>query len=137
MKSNLAVAAFAACALTCAVPAVAQTPGQVIIAIYHVAPGHHIEFLKWADRQDRIAAAAGIPRGQLYAHVDGDSWDYLIVNPITTPAQDAALAAAGKKMGVNVMRGGVEMRKHINSHTDTIVRGPMSAADYLAMLGEK
>lgn len=70
MKSNLAFAAFAAVALTCASPAAAQTPGQQIIAIYHVAPGHHVEFLKWADRQDRIAAAAGVPRGQLYAHMD-------------------------------------------------------------------
>jgi membrane-bound lytic murein transglycosylase B len=137
MKSSLAVAAFAAVALTCASPAAAQASNELVIAIYHVAPGQHVEFLKWADRQDRIAAAAGVPRGQLYAHVDGDSWDYLIVNPITTPAQDAALEAAGKRMGVNVMRGGVEMRKYITSHTDTIVRGPMSAADYLAMLGEK
>ena len=137
MKTHLAIAALTATALTFAAPASAQTTGQAIVAIYHVAPGHHIEFLKWADRQDRIAAAAGVARGQLYAHMDGDSWDYLIVNPVTTPAQDAALEAAGKRMGVNVLRGGVEMRQHITSHTDTFVRGPMSAADYLAMLGEK
>jgi len=56
---------------------------------------------------------------------------------VTTPAQDAALDAAGKRVGVNMMRGGIELRKHITSHTDTFVRGPMSAADYLAMLGEK
>lgn len=135
MKTHLAIAALAALAF--ATPVAAQNAGQAIIAIYHVAPGHHIEFLKWADRQDRIAAAAGVPRGQLYAHMDGDSWDYLIINPVTTPAQDAALVAGGKRMGVNVMRGGVEMRQHITSHTDTFVRGPMSAADYLAMLGEK
>lgn len=135
MKTHLAIAALAALAV--ATPASAQTSGQAIIAIYHVAPGHHIEFLKWADRQDRIAAAAGVPRGQLYAHMDGDSWDYLIVNPMTTPAQDAAIEAAGKRMGVNMVRGGVEMRQHITSHTDTYVRGPMSAAEYLAMLGEK
>lgn len=59
------------------------------------------------------------------------------MNPVTTPAQDAALEAAGKRMGVNTMRGGIEMRKYITSHTDTFVRGPMSAADYLAMIGEK
>ena len=135
MKPHLAIAALAALAF--AAPAASQTSGQHIIAIYHVAPGHHVEFLKWADRQDRISASAGVPRGQLYAHMDGDSWNYLIVNPMTTPAQDAAIEAAARKMGVNVLRGGVEMRQHITSHTDTIVRGPMSAADYLAMLGEK
>ena len=130
-------AAAAALACTFAAPAASQAPGQGIVAIYHVAPGHHVEFLKWLDQQDRIATAAGVPRGQFYAHTDGDSWDYLVINPVTTPAQDAALEAAGRRMGVNVMRGGIELRKHITSHTDTFVRGPMSAADYLAMLGEK
>lgn len=137
MKLGLAVAAAAA--VVCALPSSvsAQPAGQGIIAIYHVAPGHHVDFLKWLDQQDRIAAAAGVARGQLYAHMDGDSWDYLVINPQTTPAQDAAIEAAGKKMGINVMRGGIELRKHITSHTDTFVRGPMSAADYLALLGEK
>ena len=137
MKLTYAVAAAAALAFAIPLPAPAQAPGTGIIAIYHVAPGRHVEFLKWLDQQDRIAAAAGVARGQLYAHTDGDSWDYLVINPVTTPAQDAALDAAGKKMGVNVMRGGIELRKYISSHTDTFVRGPMSAADYLAMLGEK
>jgi membrane-bound lytic murein transglycosylase B len=139
MKVGLAFAAAItlACAPISQAPAQPAAPGQGIIAIYHVAPGHQVEFLKWLDRQDRIAVAAGVPRGQLYAHMDGDSWDYLVINPVTTPAQDAALEAAGRQMGVNVMRGGIELRKHITSHTDTFVRGPMSAADYLATLGEK
>jgi membrane-bound lytic murein transglycosylase B len=137
MKPSLAIAAAAALAVSAITPASAQQAGQAIIAIYHVAPGHHLDFLKWMDQQDRIAAAAGVGRGQLYAHTDGDSWDYLVINPVTTPAQDAALDAAGKRVGVNMMRGGIELRKHITSHTDTFVRGPRSAADYLAMLGEK
>ena len=73
----------------------------------------------------------------MYAHTDGDSWDYLVINPMTSEAQDAAVEAAGKKMGINMMRGGIELRKYITSHTDTYTRGPMSAADYLATLGEK
>ena len=139
MKTGLAFAAAITLAWTPISSASAQpaAAGQGIIAIYHVAPGHHVEFLKWLDRQDKIAAAAGVPRGQFYAHLDGDSWDYLVINPVTTPAQDAAIEAAGRQMGVNVMRGGIELRKHITSHTDTFVRGPMSPADYLAMLGEK
>jgi membrane-bound lytic murein transglycosylase B len=134
-KLLTAAAAAIACAL--ASPAAAQTPGQALIAIYHVAPGHQLDFLKWLDQQDRLAVAAGVPRGQLYAHMDGDSWDYLVINPVTTPAQDAAIDAAGKKMGINTIRGGLELRKHINSHTDTFVRGPMTPAEYLAILGEK
>jgi membrane-bound lytic murein transglycosylase B len=135
IKMLLAAAAALGCAL--AAPASAQVPGQAIIAIYHVAPGQHVNFLRWLDQQDRIATAAGVARGQFYAHLDGDSWDYLMINPVTTPAQDAAVEAAGKRMGVNTMRGGIELRKYISSHTDTFVRGPMSAADYLALLGEK
>lgn len=133
---HLATAA-AALSLTIASPVIAAEPNIAIISIYHVAPGQQLAFLKWMDQQDRISAAAGVAKGQLYAHVDGDSWDYLVVNPETTEAEDAALDAAGKKMGVNMMRSGLEMRKYISSHTDTYVRGPMTAADYLGMLGEK
>ena len=32
---------------------------------------------------------------------------------------------------------GIELRKHIMSHTDTYVRGPLSAAEILAAIGEK
>jgi membrane-bound lytic murein transglycosylase B len=129
----------AAAALACAIatPALADTSGKAIVAIYHVAPGKHVGFLKWLDQQDRIAAAAGIAKGQLYAHTDGDSWDYVVINPVTTEAQDNAFDAAGKKMGVNTMRGGMELRTYITSHTDTFVRGPMTAAEYLAFVGEK
>jgi membrane-bound lytic murein transglycosylase B len=137
MKFRFALAAAAAIACTFAAPATGQVPGRAIVQIYHVAPGQHVAFLKWLDQQDRVAAAAGIPRGQFYAHTDGDSWDYLVISPATTEAQDAAMDAAGKKMGVNMMRGGIELRKYISSHTDTYVRGPMSAADYLGTLGER
>jgi hypothetical protein len=137
MKLKFALTAAVAIACTFAVPATAQVAGRAIVQIYHVAPGQHVAFLKWLDQQDRVAAAAGIPRGQFYAHTDGDSWDYLVISPVTTEAQDAAMDAAGKKMGVNMMRGGIELRKYISSHTDTFVRGPISAADYLATLGER
>ena len=120
-----------------ATPALAQASGKAIVSIYHVAPGKQVGFLKWLDQQDRIAAAAGIAKGQLYAHTDGDSWDYVVVNPVTTEAQDDAFDAAGKRMGVNTLRGGMELRTYLTSHTDTFVRGPMTAAEYLAFVGEK
>jgi hypothetical protein len=31
----------------------------------------------------------------------------------------------------------LDLRKVIASHTDTLVRGPMSPSDYLAFVGEK
>lgn len=134
---TLACAAAAALACMAMTPASAQTPGQSLVQIYHVAPGHHVDFLKWLAQQDRVAAAAGVAPGQLYVHMDGASWDYVVVNPVTTPAQDAAIDAAGRGMGINTARGGVELRKHISSHSDTYARGPTTAADYLTVLGEK
>ena len=119
--------------------AVAQSGGgKQIVSLYRVAPGHQVMFVKWLAEQDRIAAAAGVAPGQLYVHTSGDSWDYMLVNPQTTQAQDDAIDAAAKKLGlIYGPRVGIEIRKHLSSHTDTLVNGPMSAADYLASIGEK
>jgi hypothetical protein len=136
MKFFTAAAAALVCAF--ATPASAQSGGRQIVSLYHAAPGHQVMLLKWIAQQDRVAAAAGIAPGQLYAHTDGDSWDYMVVFPQTTPAQDDAIDAAAKKMGVPYGPAvGIDLRKHISSHTDTLVRGPMSASEYLTSLGEK
>lgn len=135
MKATIFVAAAAALAF--ASPANAQAGPQSMVSIYHVAPGHHVAFLKWLARQDQINAAAGLPASQLYAHMDGDSWDYVVIAPSTNAQQDAAFDAAARKMGINPMRGGIEMRTHVNSHTDTMTAGPITAAQYLAQIGER
>lgn len=138
MKLKLAFAAAAALAFTFVTPAMAQQSGRATVSLYRAAPGHQIELLKWIAQQDRIAAAAGIAPGQVYAHTDGDSWDYMVIFPQTTPAQDDALDAAAKKMGLPYgPMVGIELRKYIAIHTDTLVRGPMSAAELLASLGQK
>src|SRR5437868_8171999 len=112
-------------------------PPRARIALYRAAPGQQVALLRWLAQQDRIAQAAGLKTGQLYAHTDGDSWDYLAIDPVTTPAQDAAVDAAAAKMG---MPGGVaaniEFRKYISSHTDTFTIGPVTPAQYLAMAGQ-
>jgi membrane-bound lytic murein transglycosylase B len=81
MRTKLLTAAAAA--ITCALvtPAAAQQPARAIVSIYHAAPGHQIELLKWLANQDRAATAAGVGRAQLYVHTDGDSWDYLMIAP--------------------------------------------------------
>lgn len=138
MRLSFAVAAAAALTCTFAVPAQAQQAGRATVSIYRAAPGHQIELLRWLAEQDRIAAAAGVGAGQVYAHTDGDSWDYMVIFPQTTPAQDDALDAAAKKMGLPYgPMVGIELRKHIALHTDTLVRGPMSASEMLAGLGQK
>ena len=130
-------AAAAAGAIAAGSIASAQSarPPRAIISIYHAAPGHQEALLQWFAQQDRIAAAAGVPAGQIYAHTDGDSWDYLSIQPATTDAQDQALDAAAAKMGLPTgPKVGLELRKHIISHTDTYVVGPMTAAQLLEHL---
>jgi hypothetical protein len=73
---------------------------------------------------------------QLYVHTDGDSWDYMGINPVATPAQDNAMDAAAKKIGIGTgARVPLELRKYISSHTDTYTIGPVTAEQVLANLG--
>ena len=129
-----AAAAVSACAWVAA-PASAQEPGRAIVSLYHAVPGQQEALLRWMADQDRAAAAAGVAPSQVYVHTDGDSWDYMVVNPVTTDAQDAAVEAAAKKMGISYgMRASLDFRKYISSHTDTFVRGPTTAAQILSAL---
>lgn len=141
MKQLLKLAAAATAGAIAAGSVVyAQAPAaqpRAIVSLYHAAPGHQVELLKWFAQQDRIAQAAGMPAMQLYVHTDGDSWDYMGINPVTTEAQDAAFEAAAKKLGLPGGPGvGLDLRKHISSHTDTYTMGPTTAAQYLAMVGQ-
>jgi hypothetical protein len=112
-------------------------PPKARVALYRAAPGQQVALLKWLAAQDQAAQAAGVPRSQLYAHTDGDSWDYLAIDPVTTPAQDKAVEAAQKKMGLGTGPAqSLELRKYIAMHTDTFVIGPVTAAQYLALAGQ-
>lgn len=112
-------------------------PPKARVALYRAAPGQQVALLRWLAAQDRAAQAAGVPTGQLYAHTDGDSWDYLAIDPVTTPAQDAAVEAAQRKMGLGIGPAqSLELRKYISIHTDTFVIGPVTAAQYLALAGQ-
>lgn len=130
-------AAAAAGAIAAGSIAYAQSasPPRAIISIYHAAPGHQEALLQWLAQQDRVSASVGLPSAQIYAHTDGDSWDYLMIAPTTTDAQDQALDAAAAKMGLpSGPKVGLELRKHIASHTDTYVVGPLTAAQQLDRL---
>ena len=118
--------------------AIAQQAPRAIVSLYQAPPGHQEALIRWLADQDRVAAAAGVAATQVYVHTDGDSWDFMVINPVTTEAQDAALDAAAKKLGVAYgPRAGLEFRKHIQTHTDTFVRGPMTATQYLESLSQK
>ena len=138
MINKLLAAAAVSFALASANASQAAEPGKVIVSLYRAAPGQQVALLKWLSQQDRVAQAAGLPASQLYVHTSGDSWDFMIVNPQTTAAQDAATDAEAKKLGiVSGPKASIEFRTMIGSHTDTYANGPMSAAQILAELGEK
>lgn len=108
---------------------------RAIVSLYHAAPGQQEALLRWFANQDRVARAAGVAPMQLYIHTDGDSWDYMGINPVTTPAQDDAMDVAARKMGINGgVQASMELRKYIASHTDTFTVGPITADQALERL---
>jgi hypothetical protein len=141
MTMKMLVKLVASAALSAAVllpsAAVAQPAGpRALVSLYHAATGHQEALMRWLADQDRASAAAGVAPGQVYVHTDGDSWDFMVIYPVTTDAQDAAIDAAAKKLGLATgPRAGLEFRKHIQTHSDTFTRGPMTAADYVSSLG--
>ena len=139
MKYGMIFAAAAALSIAMPSAAPAQAPAEpgATITLYRAAPGHQVMLLQWLARQDQAAAAANVPASQLYVHQNGDAWDYLLIVPDRTDAQDDAVEAAAKRLGVPTGPGvGIDLRKHVAWHTDTLVSGPMSVADYLKRIGQ-
>lgn len=116
-------------------PAVADAP-QMLIEIFRIAPGQHTEFLRHLAAYDQANIGAGIPPRQLFVHQSGAGWDFLILQPAGYSDEvNAKLDAATKRLGLP--QGGkyfVEIRKLMTDHTDTIVDGPTTAADWLKKL---
>lgn len=136
LKYTVAAAAGALAASSVAFAQMPSPAPRAIVSLYHAAPGQQEALLRWLAQQDRVAAAAGVGRMQLYVHTDGDSWDYMGINPVTTDAQDQAMDAAAKKMGIATgPRVPLELRKYISSHTDTYTIGPITAEQYLGSIG--
>jgi hypothetical protein len=137
--SSIAVCSLAllvVCGFAAAAPRLTQEKsetGRVRITIYRIAPGKHLDFLKWMAAQDEVAKEAGIATVQLYAHINGDSWDYVGIGPVTSPEQDKKLDEIAAKKGLKTgVPASLEFRQFIAWHTDTHAAGPMSAADLVA-----
>jgi hypothetical protein len=107
--------------------------GQARVSLYRVAPGQQLAFLKWLAAREEVAKEAGIPATQLYAHLDGDAWDYLVIAPVTAPDQDARFDQVAAKKGVKTgFAASLQFRDLLAFHSDTLVSGPVTAADLLA-----
>ena len=109
-------------------------PERKLVEIYRIAPGQHEEFLRFIAFLDDINIKAGLPPRELYVHSDGAGWDFIIIQPASTPPDKAdALAKAwdesGAPSGPNFF---LHIRQFIAEHSDTFATGPTSAADYLS-----
>lgn len=116
-------------ALSALTPVHAQEPGTVLVGIYHVAPGKHLDFLRWQAARDAAAVEAGAAANQWYAHMDGDSWDFISIAPEVTREMDDKIEAILERKGLTTgFKAALEFRTMLNSHTDTYARGPTTAA---------
>ena len=108
-------------------------PPTARVTLVRVAPGKHLEFLKWAAENDVIAKEAGVPSTQIYEHTNGDAWDYMQIAPDLTEAQQAKVDEVTKKHGRKTGVGAsLQFRMFVAWHTDTDTIGPVSAADIVA-----
>lgn len=108
--------------------------GQVYVSIYRVAPGKQVAFLKWMADRDALDKSIGLPQAQWYAHMEGDSWDYMGVAPVLTDAQQTQEDNAAKAKGMTTgPTASIEFRTMIASHTDTLAAGPMTVSEMSAM----
>lgn len=113
-------------------------PPVMIVSIYRIATGKQLDFLKYMAQLDAVSKEVGIPAQQLYAHLDGDSWDYVSIRAATTDAEDNKLDAVSKTRGLpRGFAAGLKIREFVSSHTDTYSRGPTTAADLVAAAERK
>jgi hypothetical protein len=107
------------------------------VVLYRCVPGKQLEFLKWVAANDAIDKEAGVPASHIYAHTNGDSWDYMQIAPDLTEAQQAKVDELSKKHGLKTgFAASLEFRTMIAWHTDTFVIGPVTAADLVAAAGK-
>ncbi len=135
LRSMLAAAALVAL-LGAPASRAADVP-TMQVEIYRIAPGQHVAFLKLIAMYDAANVEAGLPPRQLFVHQDGANWDFLILQSAEdwTDEQRTKFRAALKRMGAPTGADFfIEIRKFIAEHTDTVVSGPTTAADWLKTL---
>lgn len=137
MDRRHGLALVALCGLISLAPRWNQATGEskrAKVSLYEVAPGRQLDFLRWLAAREDAAKAAGVPPIQVYAHLEGDRWDYLVLWPVTTAEQDRKLdeaaVAKGQKIG---FPAALEFREMLVAHTDTLAEGPTTAAALVAL----
>lgn len=123
--------------LSCGLSAHAADVPTMQVELYRIAPGQHVAFLKLIALYDQANVAAGLPPRQLFVHQDGADWDFLILQSAEdwTDEQRSKFRAALTKLGApQGQKFFLEIRKFMAEHTDTTVKGPTTAGDWLKQL---
>jgi hypothetical protein len=106
----------------------ADAPGKALVSLYRIAPGKHLDFLKWMAAREAVEKEAGMPATQWYIHTNGDSWDFVAIAPALSDAQQEKVDALATKKGLKIgLQATLEFRQFVSTHTDTFVNGPTSA----------
>jgi hypothetical protein len=109
-------------------------PTEYMISIYHVAPGKHLDYLKWMAEREAVSNEAGAPPTHWYTHMNGATWDYVTVSRLGDSEEQAAMdkkvEELTKKKGLTTgMKASLEFRQYVIRHTDTYTMGPYTAAE--------
>ena len=123
--------------LSCAPLAFGADVPTMQVELYRIAPGQHVAFLKLIALYDQANVEAGLPPRQLFVHQDGADWDFLILQSAEdwTDQQRTKFRAALTKLGApQGVKFFLEIRKLMAEHTDTTVKGPTTAGDWLKQL---
>lgn len=109
--------------------------------LFRLVPGKAEEFLRGVAIWDQVNAAGGQPKSQVYLHENGEGWDVMLYKPprpAPTPAQEAAMAAKVKELGL--LSGPlyfIELRTKVADHAHLVMKGPILAEDWVAELEQQ
>lgn len=143
-RFSIAMLALAGAALTPSIAnAASASAGKVemtspVFEMFRLVPGKAEAFIRSMADYDKVSIAGGQPPTQLFLHAGGEGWDVLLYKPARpkpTPAQEAAMAAKIKELGLAT--GAVyflEIREQMADHVHFEASGPTTAADWLANL---
>lgn len=143
---------FALIALTLTAPATAKekAPGAAATAaapvemttptfeMFRLVPGQTEAFIRDMAKWDKVSIAGGQPATQLFLHAGGEGWDVLLYKPARpkpTPAQEAAMAAKVKELGLPT--GAlyfIDVREKMADHVHFEGTGPMAAEQWVAQI---
>lgn len=106
--------------------------------MFRLVPGKTETFMRSLAEWDKVNVAGGQPPTQLFIHAGGEGWDVLLFKPARpkpTPAQEAAMAAKIKELGLPT--GAlyfIAIRDEMADHVHFDAHGPTTAAQWLEEL---